>query len=377
MNKNEISEIRRRLNPEKNNITCIRGCYVNKKGEVISSFNRQLLSMPQEEAEKYLAIFKRALSGTPGKNLVDVVFEPYQVMDSPEHKALMDLRETRILDDALVDDFFAGIRGSMKMEDNYLILMLHDTYDVPFKGRDDVKVDDASEEVFSYILCAICPVKPTKPALSYSAEEQFFRNREQDWIVSAPDIGFMFPSFEDRSSNIYKVVYYNRDTAQPHEELVASVFNADMPMPAVIQKATFQSVLENALEDDLSYEVVQTVNEQLCELIEERKNDKEAGPLTVSKREMVAMLENCGVNEERLEAFEQRYDEEFGQTAEITAASIADTRQVQVKTPDVVIKVSPGHGDLVETRMINGMRYILIRADEGVEVNGVNISITE
>ena len=377
MNRNEISEIRRRLNPEKNNITCIRGCYVNTRGEIISTFNRQLLSMPQEEAEKYMAIFKRALSGTPGKNLVDVVFEPHQVMDSPEHRALMELRETRLLDDARVDDFFAGIIGSIQMDDNYLILMLHDTYDVPFKGRDDVKVDDASEEVFSYILCAICPVKPTKPALSYSAQEQLFRNREQDWVVSAPDVGFMFPAFDDRASNIYTVLYYNRDTSQPHDELVASIFNTDMPMPAVVQKETFQSVLENALEEDLSYEVVQTVNEQLCELIEERKNDKDAGPLTVSKREMVAMLENCGVPEERLDAFEERYDEEFGQMADLTAASIVDNRQFQVRTPDVVIKVNPNHSDLIETRMINGTRYILIRADDGVEVNGVNISITE
>jgi hypothetical protein len=377
MNKNEISEIRRRLNPEKNNITCIRGCYVNTRGEIISTFNRQLLSMPQEEAEKYMAIFKRALSGTPGKNLMDVVFEPYQVMDSPEHKALMELRDTRLLDDAKVDDFFAGIIGSVRMEDNYLILMLHDTYDVPFKGRDDVKMDDASEEVFSYILCAICPVKPTKPALSYSAQEQLFRNREQDWIVSAPDVGFMFPAFDDRASNIYTVLYYNRDTSQPHDELVASIFNTDMPMPAIVQKETFQSVLENALEDELSYEVVQTVNEQLCELIEERKNDKDARPLTVSKREMVAMLENCGVAEDRLEAFEERYDEEFGQAVDLTAASIADSRQFQVRTPDVTIKVNPNRSDLIETRMIDGTRYILIRADDGVEVNGVNISITE
>lgn len=377
MNRNEISEIRRRLNPEKNNITCIRGCYVNSRGEIVSTFNRQLLSMPQEEAEKYLAIFKRALSGTPGKNLVDVVFEPHQVMDSPEHKALMELRETRLLDDAKVDDFFSGIIGSIRMEGNYLILMLHDTYDVPFRGRDDVKVDDASEEVFSYILCAICPVKPTKPALSYCAPEQLFHNREEDWVVAAPDVGFMFPAFDDRASNIYTVVYYNRDTAQPHDELVATIFNADMPMPAPVQKDTLRSVLENALEEDLSYEVVQTVNEQLCDLIEERKNDKDASPLTVSKREMVAMLENCGVPDERLEAFEERYDEEFGQTVELNAASIVDSRQFQVRTPDVVIKVTPGRSDLIETRMINGSRYILIRADDGVEVNGVNISITE
>ena len=377
MNRNEISEIRRRLNPEKNNITCIRGCYVNSRGEIISKFNRELISMPQEEAEKYLALFKRVLSGTLGKNLVDVVFEPYQVMDSPEHKALMQLRETQLKDDEKVDDFFAGIIGALRMEGNYLILMLHDAYDVPYKGRDDVKIDDASEEMFSYILCAICPVKPSKPALSYRAEDQLFRNREQDWIASAPDIGFMFPAFDGRASNIYSVLYYNRDINQTHDELVASIFNADMPMTCAVQRDTFNSVLENSLEDDLSYDVIQTVNEQLCELIEERKSDKNAETPTVSKREMVAMLENCGVPERRLEAFEEQYDEQFGAAADITAASIADSRQFTVRTPDVMIKVAPDHSDLIETRIIDGTRYILIRAEDGVAVNGVNISIAD
>lgn len=376
MNKSELSEIRRRFNPEKNNITCIRGCYVNKKGEVISKFNRELLSMPQGEAEKYLAIFKRTLSGAPGKNLMDITFDPYQVMESPEYKTLMALRETRLMDDALYDEFCEGIIGSIKMEDNYLILMLHDSYDVPFKGRDDVKMDDASEEVFSYFICCVCPVKPTKPALSYFAQENDFHNKDEDWVVTAPEIGFMFPAFDDRASNIYTAVYYTRDSAQPHDEFVATVFNADMPMPGIVQKETFQAVLEDALEDDLSYDVVQTVNEQLRGLLEEQKSDKDAEPLTISKREMTTMLENCGIPEEKVAAFEERYDEEIGKAVDLTAASLVDTRNFEVRTPDVVIKVAPDRSDLIETRVIDGTKYILIRADEGVEVNGVNIRIS-
>ena len=86
MNQRDLAEIKRRLNLEHHNITCIRGCYVNKQGEIISSFSRSLEGMPQEEAEKYLALFRRALSGTQGQNLLDVEFTPQQVMDSPEHR---------------------------------------------------------------------------------------------------------------------------------------------------------------------------------------------------------------------------------------------------------------------------------------------------
>ena len=72
MNKKDIAEIKRRLHPERSGVTCIRGCYVNSQGEVISAFTRSLAGMAQEEAEKYLAIFKRTLSGTQGQNLIDI-----------------------------------------------------------------------------------------------------------------------------------------------------------------------------------------------------------------------------------------------------------------------------------------------------------------
>ena len=374
MNRNEISEIRKRFNPDKNNITNIRGCYVDTRGEIISTFDRPVISMPQEEAEKYLAIFRKTLSGTPGRNLVDIVFEPWQVMESENHKTLMSLRENRLRDDDEVEGFFTSIISSLKMDTNYLILMLSDAYDVPFKGRDDVKIDDASEEVFSYIMCAICPVKPTRPALSYYAPENAFHSREEDWIVGAPEAGFMFPSFEDRSSNIYKVVYYSRDVNQPHDEMTGALFGAELPMAAPVQAAAFQSALEEALEDELSYEVVQSVNEQLREIADRQKTDREAGPATVTKAEVADVLEGCGVDADRIEAFEQRYEEEFGPAGDVPVANLVP-RTFEVRTPDVVIKVSPDKSDLIETRMIDGMKYILIPADEGVEVNGVNICI--
>ena len=374
MNRNEISEIRKRFNPDKNNIANIRGCYVDTRGEIISTFDRPVIAMPQEESEKYLAIFRKCLSGTPGRNLVDIVFEPWQVMESENHKALMSLRENKLRDDDEVEGFFASIISSLKMDTNYLILMLCDTYDVPFKSRDDVKVDDASEEVFSYILTAICPVKPTRPALSYYAPENAFHSREEDWIVGAPEAGFMFPAFDDRASNIYKVVYYNRDVNQPHEEMTEVLFGAQMPMAAPIQTAAFQSALEEALEDELSYDVVQTVNEQLREIADRQKADKESEAATVTKGEVSLMLETCGVDPDKIEVFEQRYEEEFGVAADIPVANLV-SRTFEVRTPDVVIKVSPDKSDLIETRMIDGMKYILIPADEGVEVNGVNIKI--
>ena len=377
MNRQEISEIRRRLNLDKNAISCIRGCYVNEKHEIVSMFNRPLISFPQEEGEKYMALFRRIFSGIPGKNLVNMTFRPDQVMDGEEHRLLSAMRNTALKVEEGVQTFYQRVIDSLEIEGNYLILLTHDAYDVPFMGRDDLKVDDASEEVFDYILCAVCPVKLTKPALSYYAEDNEFHNREQDWVVASPELGFMFPTFEDRASNIYNALYYTRDAATMHDEFVEGVFNTDSPMPAVEQKEIFQAILEDAIGEDLNYEVVQTVHEQIRDMIEEHKADKTAEPLVVSKREVKSMLETAGVSEEHMAAFEEKYDAEFGAGIDLGAQNIVNEKKFEVRTPDVVIQVNPQRSDLVETRMIDGFRYILIRAEEGVEVTGMNISISQ
>lgn len=376
MNRKEINEIRRRFNLDKNAISCIRGCYVNEKREIVSMFNRPLMNFPQEEAEKYLSIFRRTLSGEPGKNLVDMTFRPDQVMDGEEHRLLSAMRNTSLKVEEGVQTFYQKIIDSLQMEGHYLILLTHDAYDVPFRAKDEFKVDDASEEVFDYIVCAICPVKLTKPALSYYSEDNDFHTRELDWVVASPELGFMFPTFDDRASNIYNALYYTRDTADMHDEFVDAVFNIDSPMPAAEQKETFQALLEDTLGEELSYDVVQTVHEQIRNRLEEQKNDKEAPAPVMSKQEVKAMLQTCGVSEEHVEAFTQKYDEDFGATIDLSPQNIVDARRFEVRTPDVVIQVNPQRSDLVETRVIDGFKYILIRADEGVAVNGVNINIS-
>lgn len=377
MNRKEISEIRRRLNPDKNAISCVRGCYVNEKREIVSTFNRPLLSFPQEEAEKYLAIFKRTLAGVPGRNLIDIAFRPDQVMSDEAHRLLMGLRNTALTVEEGVQRLYARIIDALDLEGNYLILMMHDAYDVPFRTRDEMKVDEISEEVFNYILLSVCPVRLTKPALSYYAEDNEFHTRALEWVVASPEIGFMFPTFDDRAANIYSALYYTRDAADMHDEFVDAVFHAEAPMPAETQRETFQAVLEDALDEDLSYDVVQTVHEQLRDMIETHSADKTAGPLEISRREVTHMLENCGVSEDHVAAFEAQYDAQFGTGTFLSAQNIVDARRFEVRTPDVVIQVNPERSDLVETRVIDGQKYILIRADEGVAVNGVNISISD
>ncbi len=376
MNKKDIGEIKRRFNPEHNNITCIRGCYVNNQGEVISAFTRSLRGMGQEEAEKYLAIFKRTLSGTQGQNLIDIEFDPERIADSPEHKLLTALKDTALKDDETVEYFFRQIIANLKMEDHYLILLMHDGYDVPYRSGDDGSKDmDRSDEVFHYILCSVCPVKLTKPTLSYDAGSNEFRSKESDWIVGAPEMGFLFPAFEERAANISQALYYTRDTAASHDDFVNTVFRSDLPMPADQEREMFQNLMKESLQEECSMEVMQAVHEQVMEKLEEQKADKSAGPLKLSKYDVTDALTECGVSTERMEAFTEQYDQAFGEQARISAVNITSPKQFEVKTPSVVIKINSDRTDLVETRVIDGHSYILIRADEGVEVNGVSVTV--
>lgn len=378
MNDKEIGEIRRHLRRDRSNITKIYGCFVNDNREIITEFSQSTGMMPENEGDKYFALFKRVLSGSVGKNLIDLSFKTAQVAQgAPEHKLLMDLRECKLSDDELLHGFFQKIIDTVTLEGNYLILIGCDSYDVPFKGKDDISDADKSEEVYTYLICAICPVKQTKANLHYVPEEKLFHDGAMNQPVSAPVLGFLFPAFDNRSTNIYNALYYTHDIKESQDALIEALFNTPVPMPAAEQKKCFEALLTTALGEDCNLDVVQTVHDQLCERIELHKEAKVAEPLLIAKADVKETLASCGVSEEHLAKWSVDYDETFGFEADLHPKNIIDTKRFEVKTPDVSIKVDPTRSDLIETRTIGGVKYIMICADENVEVNGVSIHIDE
>lgn len=376
MNEKEVSEIRRRFRPDKNNIRNIRGCYVNKEGEMISQLNQSLALMPQEEAENCISIIKKTLSGTLNKNLLNIEFSTQQVVDSEEHRLLMALKDSSLKDEEVIEQFFQKVIQSVQMDENYLILLTHDTYDIPFRSKDGERQDDNFSEVYNYILCSVCPVKLTKPALGYYVTENAFRNSKTDWVVSPPKLGFLFPAFDERSTNIYSALFYVQDTSETHSEFVNAVFHCNVPMPADEQKEMFQSILCESLEKECDFDTVCAVQEHLKNMIEEHKANKEETPLTISKTHVSRILETQGVSKEHIESFEQQYDEQFGSDTNLSPKNLVDSKNTVVRTPNIKIQISGESDQLVETRIINGIKYILIRAEDGVEVNGVPVHIT-
>ncbi len=377
MNNKEIGEIRRRVRRDRSNMTAIYGCYVNENKEIISEFQQSTGIMPENEGEKYFGLLRRTLSGTIGRNLIDITFKTSQVADSPEHKLLMELRKSKLKEEALRMDFYKKVIETVSMESNFLILIGCDSYDVPFKSKDDVSQADASGEVYTYLLCAICPVKQTKPNLHYIPEAKEFHDGGMMNIVSAPELGFLFPAFDNRATNIYNALYYTRSPKESHEAFVEAVFNAPIPMPAAEQKKSFDALLSTALDEDCDLDVVQSVHDQICQRIELHKESRIPEPLLIGKEDVKEVLGSCGVSEEHLAKFSVDYDQVFGFEANLHPKNIVNDKRFEIKTPDVSIKVAPDRTDLIETRIIGGVKYILICAEEDVEVNGVSIHIAD
>ena len=376
MNEKEIGEIRRRVRRDRSNMTAIYGCYVNGQNEIVSEFKQSTGIMPENEADKYFGLLKKVLSGSVGKNLLDMRFKTSQVAGSDEHKLLMNLRED-LKNEEYRTDLYQKIIENVHFDDGFLILLGCDRYDVPFKSKDDTIQADNSDETYTYLLCAVCPVKQTKPSLRYVAETKEFHDGGIAQVVSAPEAGFLFPAFDDRATNIYNALYYTKSPKDNHENLIQVLFHVDPPKPAFEQKKSFEALLGSALAEECSLEVVQTVHDQLRQSIEMHKESKVAAPLLISKEEVKSALYSCGVSDSSLSKFSTQFDEVFGFEAELHPKNIIDNRKFEIATPDVSIKVTPECSDLIETRVIGGVKYLLIPADQTVEVNGVPIHIEE
>lgn len=375
MREKEIAEIRRRLQPERHAITHIYGCYVNEEKEILTTFAQSLGLMPQDEAEKYLALFRRGLSGTLHKNLLDISFTTAQVADSDEHRLLSDLRKTELKSDEVRRIFYEKVMETSPVPGNYLILLLHNRYDVPFRGKDGAKSD--GDEVFSYIQCILCPVKLTKSALAYRAAESEFHNSEPGWVVTAPELGFLFPAFDERSTNLYGALYYTHDIGDVHENFLDALFSTEVPMPAAAQKDCFGDALHSALEEDCTLPAVSGLHQELSQMIQLHKESKEPDALVVTEQDVGAILQNHGVTEEKAQAFCNKMADEFGKNRELCPKNLIDHKKLEIVTPQVSIKVTPEYAHLIETRILGGVKYLVIRAEEGVEVNGVSIHIPE
>ena len=372
MNKKEISEIKKRFTKTKCSITRLCGCYVDAEKNKRLTLREAFLGLPEEEMFKYIDIFRKTLSGSLGRTLMNMEFPTGQeTAEDGTQRFLMKLLQSGLQDDALLEEFYDKIIESYPYPENYFIILVHDAYDIPKVTADGVENFDASEDVYDYLLCSVCPVKLTKPGLCYNAETNHIQDRIRDWLVQPPEFGFLFPAFNDRNTDIHSLLYYSKNADELDFSVTENLLGCRMPLPAKSQKETFNALVEESLGLDCDYEVVKSLHENLNQMVEENKENPE--PVTLDRADMSRLLQNSGVGESEIEAFESHYNKTLGEKETLTATNLFNTQKFEVRTPDVTVRVNPERTDLVETRVIDGVPCLVIEINDLVEVNGIQI----
>lgn len=372
MNKKECNEIKKLFTPANCAISRICGCYVDSEKNKRTELKEAFLSLPEEEAFKYFTIFRGALSGTVGKNLVNMEFPLHTEEEGGTQNFLLKLRDSELKDDGLIEEFYDKVIASYDYAENYYIILIHCAYDIPAKSTDGSELFDASDYVYEFIQCTICPVKLSKAGLCYNTLTNAIENRNRDWLVEAPIQGFLFPAFNERNTDLHSLLYYSKNPEDMPDKLIDELLGCVMPMSARSQKETFQAIVEETLGENCDFEAVKSIHENLNELLEETKD--EPAPLTLDKQQVKRLLENNGAQPEKLEEFDKKYAEvENGPDTAFVASNVVNTRSFEIKTPDVSIKVAPDKTHLVENRMVDGRPCIVITISDSIEINGIAV----
>lgn len=414
MNKKEVMEIKRRLKKEGCTFTRMCGCYVDAEKNKVVNFGQTFLNLEDEEFYKYLEIAKKVLSGNIGNNLLTLDIPLEEEAAGGRQQFLMGLRESKLKSEELIDRFYDLVIDSYDYAGNYLILIFHDAYDVMTRTTDNNKLDE-SEEVYEYLLCAICPVSLSKPGLGYRADENRIGPRIRDWVVGAPDTGFVFPAFNDRTTDIHSLLFYTRDTKEPHSEFMENGLGCGSKRTATEQKNLFSHIVKHALGDDdeNSNDVLLDLQQKMSDYMEEQDVlfDEETGVI-LEGEELGKLMSDTGISDDAASSIKEAYTENFSnqmpevahlidqKTLEANArvreeealraeveelkqqvalhhADNADDTDDTIKTYDVILRVKPEKVPQIKSQMIDGQKCLVIPMDENehAAVNGVNTTV--
>lgn len=412
MRKKDILELKRRFKKDNCTFTKMCGCYVNGEKHPILKFRETFLNLDEDEYFKYLEIAKKVLSGTVGNNILELNFPTNEDLINERQISFMQLKKSQLKDDNLLDDFYESIISNYDYTGNFIILVFHDAYDVITKTTDNTKIDE-SEEVYEYLLCAICPVSLSTPGLRYFEEENKIKARIRDWVVDAPINGFVFPAFIDRSADVNSIMYYTKNAKDTHPELMENTLGCYSKQTATIQKETFQSIIKDSFSADekKADNVFMEIQENLNTIIDEHNSiyeDTDCEPITLTNKDIQNLLIESGIPEEITTKIEKSYVENFGDDLPL-AENLIDAKalnanaqrkkeknlekQVEILqtkldlvkeeaatdnevTPhyDVILQVNPEKIPKIKSQIIDGQKCIVIpiNEDEQTTVNGLD-----
>ena len=406
MIKSEINEIKFLFDSiEEQGIYRLAGCYVNAEKQKVQTFNEKFYNLPEEEMHKYLEIFKKTLSGTPGKNLLDMSFIDQSTDDASSGKGLLKkLVSSELEDESVLDGFFDKVIENYNYVGNYLVLVIFQSYDVPGVTSDGIELEDASEEVYSFALCSICPMKLTKPGLGFDDDLGEIHTLKQLFAAELPETGFLYPAFNERSSDDTEVLCYSKKADVLQDAFLEKVLGVPTSLPAKQQKEGFTEFVSDVLGDEADFDTVLTLQENLKDTVKQIKAESAGNAVYFDKDTMRGVFEKSGVSEDSLEKFDRKFDDQFDMerlhsrknesgiideeidnspagdyvpTAQVEeklfADNVAPTRSLEVRNKNMVLRVNSNHTDILEARVIDGRKCIVIEVTDDLTVNGVPV----
>jgi hypothetical protein len=367
MLKSEVLEIKKQFAKDSNVITKICGCYVDSEKEIKLVSKEAFYLLPEDDTFKYEDIFRKTLSGTLGKNLLNIDFPLSAEKEGQAQNFLLKLRDSELEDDELLEEFYKKIVENFEHVGNYYIILVNFNYDIPGKTKDRRDLEDASEEVYHAILCSICPVKLSKAGLKYDEELGKVENAKRSKMIEPPVSGFLFPVFNDRTSDIHSLLYFSKKPESINSDFVREMFEVTPPLPAPEQKQIIQDSLVNALGEDFDYLAATDLHETILNKINENAENPE--PLVLDKNDMVKILSESGMSDEAIVAYEKDPENDIA----VMAENIIDKKKFELKTSGISIKADSDHIHLIQTKMIGGSKCIVINIEEDIEVNGMKV----
>ena len=398
MQRKDLLELKKRFKKDDCTFTKVCGCFVNSEKNILLEFRETFLNLNDDDYFKYLEITKKVLSGTIGNNILRLDFLNDEEGISNKQLSFMQLKKSKLEDSELLDNFYKSIIDNYDYPENYLILLFHDVYDVITKTTDNLKTDE-SDEVFEYVLCAICPVSLSAPGLSYYEEENKIKSRLRDWVVNPPINGFVYPAFINRGADVNSVMYYTKNTKDIHPELMEDILGCLTKKTSALQKDEFQSIIKDSIstDEEESNMLYMTIQENLNNMVEDYKSmsdDTDYKSIKLTKSDLQNILIDSGIPKEDVTKVESYYEESFNDDLPL-ANSLIDKRTIkaneqfkkekalkkQVKLLknqleevnsknsidedyDIVLQVKPEKASEIQSKIIDGQEYILIPVNE-------------
>ena len=371
MDKKGIAEVKKCFKKEDCRIDRMVSCFVNEEGEVISRFSDSFYALEDKELFKYCELFKQSLSGKLGRNLYTLAFPLEEENEGGKQQELYQLLQSELKEEALYDAFFEKVRKDYPIPGKHLLLLAHGVYDVPKKTTDGLVLEDASENVYSFLLFALCPVSLLKEGLCFDQQSDSFISRSEDFVVQKPEISFLYPAFHDRGSDIHELLYRCKKREDSLDSLPETLFGTPLPMGEKQQKNSFSKLVEEILQEDCTFENVRLLQEELAEL--QNKENEEEREQSLPKNQVKALLEKAGATEEQLLNFSSLYDEELGEKNEsLFLENLADST-LRLDSDNVHLRIKNEVSAILESRIIDGKEYLLLPISDNLECNGISI----